>query len=154
MRFETNSIPPRFSKGGRDRVKVGRAWMLDDNVDWRKAIEIESRVWKLELFTRLPSFPVIHGYEGGGNGENRGRKSFGESRVTGGFCMQLWVTALLKAIHSAYKLLIFLRQKVGRRCAPESWLFGTSCRDKSRRTTPLKFDGQLASWDGILFLAS
>lgn len=63
--------------------------MLDDNVDWRKAIEIESRVWKLELFTRLLSFPVIHGYEGGGNGENRGRKSFGESRVTGGFCMQL-----------------------------------------------------------------
>lgn len=71
MRFETNSIPPRFSKGGRDRVKVGRAWMLDDNVDWRKAIEIESRVWKLELFTRLPSFPVIHGYEGGGNGEKK-----------------------------------------------------------------------------------
>lgn len=42
--------------------------MLDDNVDWRKASRLNLEEWKLKLFTWLPSFPVIHGYEGGGLG--------------------------------------------------------------------------------------
>lgn len=150
MRFETNSIPARFSKRGRIALKLAarECWMTMSIGGKRSRLNLECGNSNCLL-----GYPLFRWFTAT-KGEGMGRKSFGESRVTGGFCMQLWVTALLKAIHSAYKLLIFLRQKVGRRCAPESWLFGTSCRDKSRRTTPLKFDGQLASWDGILFLAS
>lgn len=68
------------------------------------------------------------------------RRKTWESRVTGDFvCSCEWQCFLRLTISPAHKLLIFLESAAeGRRCASESWLFGTTCRNKSRTVSRLR----------------